>query len=75
MWVRCKHWVYLGTFLVIVATIKRPPGITKTIQKPLEIIGNHEKNPRKTGVVLATKIFSGSMGCLGGCILRWFTNV
>ena len=24
--VRCKFWVYLGTLLVIIATIKRPPG-------------------------------------------------
>ena len=30
--------------------------------------------PRKTGGVLATKVFWGSMGCLGGYILGWFTS-
>ena len=34
-----------------------------------------EKKPRKTGLVLATQLFSGSMGCLGGCILGSCTSV
>ena len=65
---RCKLWVFLGTLLMITATIKRPPGKNDcpkaTIQKP-----------RKTGLVLATKLFSGSMGCSGGCVLGWCTRV
>ena len=36
--------------------------------KPLGFIGNHNK-PRKTGGVLATRVFWGCMGCLGWCIL------
>ena len=43
------------------------------MQKPLAI-GNHTK-PRKTGIVLATELVWGSMGCLRGCILEWCTGV
>ena len=66
---RCTLWVYLG--------IKRPPGKNQKLpNKPLGIIGHHEKNnPRKPGGVLATKIFWGSMGCLGGYIVGWCTGV
>ena len=33
--VRCKLWVDVGTLLVIIATIKRPPRKSKTLPKSL----------------------------------------
>ena len=55
--------------------VLRPPGKNKN--NP-EACGNHwqsSQKPRKTGGVLASEVFWGSMGCLGGCILGWFTGV
>ena len=65
--VRCTLWVTSGA----------PPGghcnpsrglqdRTNTTRMPLGIIGNHNKNRRKTGGVLATQVLRGCMSCLGG---------
>ena len=45
----------------------------KTAHKPSGIIGNHKKKQEES-IVLATKVFWGPMGCLGRCILGWFTS-
>ena len=52
---------------MIIATIKRPPGNKKPPRSLWELLAT-TKNPRVTGLVLAGKLFSGSMGCLGGHI-------
>ena len=39
------------------------------------IIGNHTEKPKETGLVLATVLFWGPVGCLGGCIFGWCTAV
>ena len=40
-----------------------------------DLLASVKRNPEKAGLVLATTLFWGSMGCLGGCILGWCTGV
>ena len=41
-------------------------GKNKNDPEALGIIGNRNKDPKKTGGVLAAEVFWGSMGCFGG---------
>ena len=41
----CKRWVYLGTVLVTIATIKRPPGKNKNYP---EATGTYRQPLKKT---------------------------
>jgi hypothetical protein len=54
---QCNLWGYLETLLVIIATIKRPPGKNKNYPEVLGDYSQPQKKPRKTGLVLATKLF------------------
>ena len=63
---RCKVWVYLGALPVTIATIKRPPRKNKNYPEASGIDWQPKKQTRKTGLVLTTQLFEGSMGCLGG---------
>ena len=72
---RCELWVYPGSLPVVVALLERPPGRNKHYWKPPGFIGSQKSKSWKTGLVLATPCFSGSMGCLGGCIVGWCTGV
>ena len=56
-------------------TINRLSERTKSTQKPPRFMGKKKKKPGKTGGVLATMVFRGSMGRLGGYILGWFSSV
>ena len=72
--VRCRLWVYLGLLPVITAPIKRTPGKDNNYPEAFGIYLQPFKHPGKTGGVLATEGFWGSMGCLGGFV-GWITGV
>ena len=76
--VRCQLWVYLGTLPVIIAPIKRPPGMNQNDPEASGIHRQPLKNkPRKTGLVLATQLVLGPKALFGwvhlGTVCRWLT--